>query len=249
MDHMNYIFQIICHTMKIAYVPWQPHLEGEQKIEDPGRKLHLLIISFCCISTCEQSLEMSRVKLPRKVMRVVQRNTVTFLNLSSTAIKQSHVISHWSWQDFNVFGQVVGFVVWLQQVAPRLEMHWHLYHPTWPKKNRKGMVQKRLVLIRKNSSFAKFTLTLGWNAVRCTSYIIHEKNLTLEGPDGSWVSLGAVAGSTGRPRSKANCAEVSSMNASSLTNPMTQLLKPWRTEPENPPPERWKLRIANYNYV
>ena len=57
-------------------------------------------------------------------------------------------------------------------------------------KNRKGMVQKRLVLIRKNSSCAKFTLSLGWNAVRRTSYIIHEKNLTLEGPDGSWVSLG-----------------------------------------------------------
>lgn len=193
MDHMNYIFQIICHTMKIAYVPWQPHLEGEQKIEDPGRKLNLLIISFCCISTCEQSFEMSHVKLSTKVMRVVHRNTCYFPNLASTAIKQSHVISHWSWQDFNVFGQVVGFVVWLhllQQVAPRLEKHWHLYHPTWPKKNRKGMVQKRLVLIRKNSSCAKFTLSLGWNAVRRTSYIIHEKNLTLEGPDGSWVSLG-----------------------------------------------------------
>ena len=191
--------------------------------------------------------------------RVVHRNSVTFRISSSTAIKQSHVKSHWSRQDFNVFGQVVGFVVWLhllQQVAPRLEMHWHLYHPTWPKKNRKGMVQKRLVLIRKNSSYAKFTLTLGWNAVRCTSYIIHEKNLTLEGPQ-EFLSFvicfrwGAVAGSTGRPRSKANCAEVSSMKASSLTNPMTQLLKPWKTvlEPENQRPERWKLRIANYNYV
>ena len=64
------------------------------------------------------------------------------------------------------------------------------WHPDWKcidiciiqpgqKKNRKGMVQKRL-LTRKNNSCAKFTLTLGWNAVRCTSYIIHEKNLTLE---------------------------------------------------------------------
>lgn len=179
---MNYIFQIICHTMKIAYVPWQPHLEGEQKIEDPGRKLHLLIISFCCISTCEQSLEMSRVKLPRKVMRVVQRNTVTFLNLSSTAIKQSHVISHWSWQDFNVFGQVVGFVVWLQPAAAGgtqtgkalTSVSSNLAN----KKTGREWFKKRLVLIRKNSSCAKFTLSLGWNAG--SMYIIHEKNLTLE---------------------------------------------------------------------
>lgn len=136
------------------------------------------------------------------------------------------------------------------------------WHPDWKsidiciiqpgqKKTGREWFKKRLVLIRKNSSCAKFTLTLGCNAVRRTSYIIHEKNLTLEGPDGSWVSLGAVAGSTGRPRSKANCAEVSSMNASSLRNPMTQLLKPWKTvlEPWNSTPERWKLRIANYNYV
>lgn len=137
MDHMNYISYVSNHlSLDENSICILTTSLGREKKWGSGRKLNLLVISFCCISTCEQSFEMARVKLPGKVARCSHKHCY-FPNLSSTAIKQSHVISHWSWQDFNVFDQIIGFVDWLhllQQVAPRLEMHWHLYHPTWPTK-------------------------------------------------------------------------------------------------------------------
>lgn len=100
------------------------------------------------------------------------------------------------------------------------------------KKAGREWFKKRLVLITKNSS-CKVHLN-SW--LECSSmYILHhswKKTWPLKLSQGflSFVICfrwgDPVAGSTGRPRSKANCAEVSSMNASSLTNRMTQLLKP-----------------------